>query len=68
MREMNKALVLVVAVLFVSLVVCVDFVAAVPKPSVPEFTVKYADYSYDVPAATSMDPFTGKTVIPLHNI
>jgi hypothetical protein len=62
MREMNKTLVLVVAVLLVSLVACVDFVAAAPKPSVPEFTVKYTDYSYDVPAANSIDPFTGKTV------
>ena len=31
-------------------------------PSVPEFTVKFVDKSYDVPASTSTDPYTGKTV------
>jgi hypothetical protein len=35
----------------------------IPKPSVPEFTVQYADNSYSIPADTSIDPFTGKTVI-----
>ena len=34
-----------------------------PKPSVPEFSVKYVDSSYDVPATTSIDPYSGKTVI-----
>jgi hypothetical protein len=34
----------------------------IPVPSVPEFTLTYADYSYDVPAKTtsSTDPYTGK--------
>lgn len=38
----------------------------IPKPSVPEFTLKYVDDSYYVPASntTTIDPFTGnKTVI-----
>ena len=35
---------------------------SIPKPSVPEFTVKFVDYSYDVPTTTSIDPYTGKTV------
>jgi hypothetical protein len=30
--------------------------------SVPEFTAKYIDKSYDVPESTSIDPYTGKTV------
>jgi hypothetical protein len=30
--------------------------------SIPEFTVRYTDFSYDVPASTSIDPFTGKNV------
>ena len=34
----------------------------IPKPSVPEFTLKYIDSSYDVPATTSIDQYTGKTV------
>jgi hypothetical protein len=62
MREMNKALVLVVAVLLVSLVACVDLVAAAPKPSVPEFTVHVTDHSYDVPTTTTTttDPYDGR--------
>jgi hypothetical protein len=34
----------------------------VPKPSVPEFTVRFVDNSYDVPTTTSIDPYTGKTI------
>jgi hypothetical protein len=34
----------------------------IPKPTVPEFTVRYADNSYDVPTTTSIDPYTGKTI------
>jgi len=33
-----------------------------PKPSVPEFTVQCVDHSYSIPANTTIDPFTGKTV------
>jgi len=37
---------------------------AIPKPSVPSFTVKVVDRSYDVPATVtySTDPFSGKQV------
>jgi hypothetical protein len=34
-----------------------------PKPSVPEFTVRYVDHSYDEPAVYGVDPYTGKTVV-----
>ena len=36
----------------------------IPKPSVPEFTLKYVDNSYDVPPTTTSttDPYTGKTI------
>jgi hypothetical protein len=33
-----------------------------PTVSVPEFSVKFVDSSYNIPANTSIDPFTGKTV------
>lgn len=36
--------------------------ASVPKPSVPEFTVKFVDNSYGVPTTYSTDPYTGKNV------
>ena len=34
----------------------------IPKPSVPEFTLKFVDHSYDVPptTTTTTDPYTGK--------
>jgi hypothetical protein len=36
----------------------------IPPPSVPEFTVKFVDRSYDVPVTykTTIDPFTGQNV------
>jgi hypothetical protein len=36
---------------------------SIPKPSVPEFTVRYLDYSHDVPPVYGVDQYTGKTVI-----
>jgi hypothetical protein len=36
---------------------------AILKPSVPEFTLTYADYSYDVPPVYGIDQYTGKTVM-----
>lgn len=33
------------------------------SPTVPEFSVKYVDQSYDISVNTTIDPFTGKTVI-----
>ncbi len=35
----------------------------IPKPSVPEFTLKYVSHSYDVPPETTIDPYTGKNII-----
>ncbi len=36
---------------------------SIPKPSVPEFTVKYVDDSTTVPPVYSTDQYTGKSVI-----
>ncbi len=36
---------------------------SIPKPSVPEFTVKLVDHSYVVPTSTSIDPYTGQEII-----
>jgi hypothetical protein len=40
-----------------------------PKPSAPQFTLQYADFSYDVPSTTSTvtDPFTGKQITTTNN-
>lgn len=37
--------------------------AFITKPSVPEFTVKFVDYSYDIPPTYGIDQYTGETVI-----
>jgi hypothetical protein len=37
--------------------------APIPTPSIPEFTIKYVDHSYDVPTTTTSHttPYTGET-------
>jgi hypothetical protein len=35
---------------------------SIPKPSIPQFTVKYADHSYYVPSTYATDQSTGKNV------
>jgi|YelNatPaOPRAMG01_1025707.scaffolds.fasta_scaffold08947_6 hypothetical protein len=65
MAAMGKYLSLcLVAILAVSslLMVMPSNAQTIPKPSVPEFTLKYVDNSYDVPPTTSTttDPYTGK--------
>ncbi len=38
------------------------FAQTIPTPSVPKFTLKFVDNSYDLPTTSSIDPYTGKTV------
>jgi len=55
---------LIITILAVSSLLMVNFaLAAVPKQSVPEFTLEYVDNSYDVPPKTTSttDPYTNKT-------
>lgn len=41
----------------------------IPKPSVPEFTAKLVDRSYNEPATTTIDPYTGQTIDnPAHRV
>lgn len=41
----------------------------ITKPSIPEFTVKLADNSYDIPTTYSIDPYTGVNVThPGHRV
>ncbi|HCW07555.1 MAG TPA: hypothetical protein DGG95_09360 [Cytophagales bacterium] len=65
MAKMGKyiSLFLVVALTFSSLLMIEPINAeTIPKPSVPQFTVKYVDLSYDVPTTTSIDQYTGQTI------
>jgi hypothetical protein len=36
------------------------------KPSVPDFTIKYVDYSYDIPPTYGIAQYTGETVVTKH--
>jgi hypothetical protein len=57
------ALLIVVMALAVSgFIVLAPVRAAVPVPSVPVFTLKFVDNSYNVPTTYSIDPFTGENV------
>lgn len=57
--------------IFVLMILCISMATSVfatsaqsvSKPSVPEFTVKYVDYSYDVPPTYGTDEYNGKTII-----
>ena len=67
MGNIGKVLsLLLVAILAVSSLILVEsaFAQSIPKPSVPEFTVKQVDRSHFVPikSITTTDPFTGKQV------
>jgi hypothetical protein len=34
----------------------------VPKPSTPQFTVKFVNSSYEIPASSSINPYTGQNI------
>jgi hypothetical protein len=55
---------LLVVILAVSILITIESANAqsIAKLSVPEFTVTYTDLPYDVPASTTIDPFSGTTV------
>ena len=59
----NRAVLLLILILTASSLIVVKLThASIPTPSVPEFTLKYVDHSYDVPTTYSIDPYTGENV------
>jgi hypothetical protein len=61
----KHATLLLIVILTVSNLIVVKAVpalASIPKPSVPEFTLKFAAHPYDVPTTYGIDPYTGKNV------
>jgi hypothetical protein len=36
---------------------------SISKPAIPEFTLKFVDYSYDIPAEYGIDQYTGQTIV-----
>jgi len=61
----NGFTLLLVVILIISSVIIVEsaYAQLLPKPSVPEFTLKYIDNSHNVPPIYGTDPYTGKNVI-----
>lgn len=63
---LKTAVVLLLVALLVSSLAMVLFSGAqaqpIPKPLVPEFTIKLVEHPYDVAPVTTTDPYTGKTV------
>ena len=65
MRLLSKTFCLVFLVLLAAsslTMVKPIFAQSISKPSVPEFTVRYVDNSYDVPPIYGIDQYTGKNV------
>ncbi len=61
--------ILVIVILAVSSLIMVKPTVAqsIPQPSVPEFTLKLADHSYNVPPSTTTitDQYTGKQIVTI---
>jgi hypothetical protein len=56
---------LIILILAVSIIIEIKpiFAQSLPKPSVPEFTLKYVDYSYDVPPVYGTNPYKGNITV-----
>ncbi len=61
-RMKEALLALVIVTLLFSVAVGVYAADSIPKPSIPEFTLKLVDHSYDVEPLYSFDPYTGKNM------
>jgi hypothetical protein len=62
----KRATLLIIAVLALSTLLVIDVastIAAVPKPSIPEFTLKFEAHPYDVPPIYEVDQYTGENVM-----
>ncbi|MCL2134755.1 MAG: hypothetical protein FWH37_04270 [Candidatus Bathyarchaeota archaeon] len=66
MNYTSKSLILILVILSLSSLIVISVksieVCAASKPSVPQFTVKFIDKSYDVPPTQTIDPYTGETI------
>ena len=60
-KPLTLPLIVLLLLSLLTLIVIPTNVQAVPKPAVPEFTVKIVDKSYNEPSTQSTDPYTGKT-------
>ena len=53
----------IAVILVISILIIVESISAqtIPKPSVPEFTIKYIEHSYNIAPTYTIDPYTGQT-------
>jgi hypothetical protein len=63
MRRQSIAVLLNLILIILSLMIVTSSFAQTAKPSIPDFTLKYIDRSYDTQPIYSIDPYTGKSVI-----
>lgn len=59
----NPTFVVMLIVLILTVIPSKLAVGSVTKPSVPEFSLKSIENPYDIPPTTTIDPYTGKTMI-----
>lgn len=59
-QKVEKIGAVVVLAIFILAPICVNAASTVPKPSTPEFTLKFVDYSYSKPTTYTMDLYTGQ--------
>lgn len=57
-----SALLLILVIMLSSLYIVKSSFTQSVKPTVPEFTLKFVKYPYDVAPTTTIDPYTGKTI------
>lgn len=65
MSQISKSstLILIFILAASSLIMVETACAQITKPSVPEFTVEYVNHPFDISPTSTIDPYTGKTVI-----
>jgi hypothetical protein len=57
-------LILIIAMSCLTLLIVKPVIAqTIPKPATPQFSIQYVDYSYDIPATNSTDPYTGQQIL-----
>ena len=63
MDRIGKSLSLLLILIISLTIVETSSAQTIPKPSVPEFTLKYIEHPYDIPPTYGIDQYTGKTIV-----
>jgi hypothetical protein len=63
-KSFTLILILIIAISSLSLIIVKPASAqSIPNPSVPEFSVQYVNHPYDLAPTSTVDPYTGKTIV-----